>query len=75
MLIEALGNLVLVSTGSIVALMLVSLLVAGYIGYRMARRRIEILEVDGTPSPLTGNTADSILEPAFSFYKNAILGR
>ena len=65
MLIEALGNLVVVSTSIVALLMTASLCVAGFIGYRIAKRRIEILEIDGTPSPLTGNSADSSLEPAF----------
>jgi len=65
MLIEALGTLVLVSTGIVVSLMIASLCVAGFIGYRIAKRRIEILEIDGTPSPLVEDSADSSLEPAF----------
>ncbi len=54
-----LGNLVVISTSIVVGIMILVLMIAGYIGFRLATRRIDIYEVNGTPSPSTGTTADS----------------
>lgn len=76
MFAQMLGNVVLVSTSTVAALMVLSLVIAGIVGYRLANRRIEILEVDGTPSPSTGTTADSNSGAGgLSFCKNVTLGR